>query len=72
MKIEGELKELEQAFLKRLFSKSGGHSGSFNSLDMEDYTANIRSRGSSVSYSNGGLRSSGDRGSSSMKKQLGA
>lgn len=71
MKIEGELKELEQAFLKRLFSKSGGHSGSFNSLDMEDYTANIRSRGSSVSYSNGGSRSSGDRGSSSMKKQLG-
>ena len=70
MKIEAELKELEQAFLRRLFSKSGGHSGSFNSLDIEDYTANSKSRGRSVSYSNGGL--SGDRSTSCMKpKQLG-
>ena len=69
-KIEGELKELEQAFLKRLFSKSGGHSGSFNSL--EDFGGSTtRSRGSSVSNS-GGLRSLSDRNTSSVKpKQLG-
>ena len=70
-KIEGELKELEQAFLKRLFSKSGGHSGSFNSL--EDFGGSTtRSRGSSVSNSGGGLRSLSDRNTSSVKpKQLG-
>ena len=56
MKIEGELKELERAFLKRIFSESGGYSSSF---EMEDITTNGRNQMSCASGMNGGLRSNG-------------
>lgn len=55
-KIEEELKELQRLFLKRLFSKSGGGSSSFLSLEMDDSgSSGISSggRGSSVTSSSG-------------------
>ena len=66
MKIEGELKELEQAFLKRLFSKSGGYN---NFLEMEDITTNSRNQISGASGMNGGLRSNGVTVGGSIKNE---
>ena len=66
MNIEGELKELERAFLKRIFSESGGYSSSF---EMEDITTNGRNQMSCASGMNGGLRSNGVTVGGSIKNE---